>query len=250
MIIRYILPLQYHGICESNSVLCCSQPYTALDLLWPSARCPPEGWDIAMHGLSAPVVGKETSWARLHLPSALLTCGSPNSPRKASSQSRAFMCIATGYQQGKAEGRSCSRERFILCPSQRKREEKVAHSCSLRRCSFSPHWARTTWAWRLLREEEKTPSYHLWNPTDILFKKLDNTMILFMGGSITKESNNFAAHNWILLTSGKSTTGWDKTPQIEFLGEKQRRRGTDTEKSRSHSWPLRQVKVHFAVCLT
>lgn len=155
-----MLALQYHGIYESHFVPCCSQDCTALDLQWPSTPCPPEGWDVAKCD-SAPAQEKETGCAGLCLPSTLLTCGSLDSPRKASSLTWDFMCIAIGYQKGKAERKGCSRERIVLCPSWRKREEEVAAcSCSLRRCSFSPHWAWTTWAWRLLREESKAPSHH------------------------------------------------------------------------------------------
>lgn len=156
MIIKYILPLKY-STCESNFVPWCSQPCTAwLCCGHPPVVLPRAG--IATHHLSAPTVGKETGWARLHFPSALLTCGSPDSPRKASSQSKAFVCVATGYQKGKAEGKGCSRERIFLCPSWRKREEEVAAcSCSLRRFLLNPHWALTTCPWRLLRGEDPFP---------------------------------------------------------------------------------------------
>lgn len=47
----------------TNFVTCCCQPCTALDLLWPSPCCPPEGWGTPMCDLSSPTVGKETGWA-------------------------------------------------------------------------------------------------------------------------------------------------------------------------------------------
>lgn len=43
---KYILLLQYDSICDTNLVPCCAQLGTALALLclWPSIRCPQEGF--------------------------------------------------------------------------------------------------------------------------------------------------------------------------------------------------------------
>lgn len=127
IIIKYVLPLQYHSICESNFAPCCSQPCTALRLLWSSTRCPLEGWNIATCDLSAPAVGKEIGWARLHVPSALLSCGSPDSPRKESIVTKQSFCVCSHrIPEGKGRGKRLFQGRDYSVPQL---EEKRGGSC-------------------------------------------------------------------------------------------------------------------------
>lgn len=175
-------------------------------------------------------MGKETGWARPHFPSTLLSCGSPDSTRKASSWSRGFVRVATRYQMGKVEGKAVPGKGLFSAPAGGKGRRKFsACSCSLRRCSFSPHWAQTSWAWRLLKELEKMPSHYLWICTDFLFKKLDNTMVLFTERriQITLQPITECCPERSPLLNGTEKN------QVALLGEK-RRRDTDTEEVTDH----------------
>lgn len=107
---------------------CCSQPCTDLLLLWSCSHCPPEGWGIALHDQSAPAMGKETGWARPHFPSTLLSCGSPDSTRKASSWSRGFVRVATRYQMGKVEGKAVPGKGLFSAPAGGKGRRKFLHA--------------------------------------------------------------------------------------------------------------------------